>query len=151
MVASIVRKARHKDSPISFVVARIDSRTVWQSDEVRAEHSQGVRDLLLRCLQSDLDVLLPKIGSAAAAELVFILAVTDQIGGDAIVQRIQRRMNRSEYVQQAALTVSASCRLLAALDTNVAESTEDSVARVSGEIQQLINSELTSRRMTDAD
>jgi hypothetical protein len=151
MVASIVRKARHKDSPISFVVAQIDSRSGWQSDEVRTEHSQSVRDLLLRCLQSDLDVLLPKIGPAGAAELVFILAVTDQIGGDAIVQRIQRRMNRSEYVQQADLTVSASCRLLAALDTNVAESIEDSVARMSGEIQQLINSELTLRRTTDAD
>jgi signal transduction histidine kinase len=150
MVASTVRKARHKDSPISFVVVQIDSRTGWRSDEVRAEHSQGVRDLLLRCLQSDLDVLLPKIGSAGAAELFFILAVTDQIGGDAIVQRIQRRVARSEFVQQAALTVSASCRLLAALDTNVAESIEDSVARMSGQIQQLINSELTAGGMTDA-
>jgi signal transduction histidine kinase len=151
MVASIVRNARHKDSPILLVVAQVDSRPGWQSDEVRAEHSQSVRDLLLRCLHSDLDILLPRIGPAAAAEVFFILAVTDQIGGDAIVQRIRRRMNRSESMQQAGLTVSVSCRLLAPLDQNMAESTEDSVSRMSRQIQQLINSEFTSRKISDAD
>jgi signal transduction histidine kinase len=150
MVDSIVRKARQKDSSISLVVTQIDSRTGWHSDEARAEQSQGVRDLLLRCLHSDLDVLLPKIGSAGAAELFFILAVTDQIGGDAIVRRIRRRMDRSEYVQQAGLTVAASCRLLDARDTDATESTEDSVAKMSGQIQELIGSELTSRKMANA-
>jgi hypothetical protein len=151
MVDSIVRKARRKDSPISFVVAEIGSQNGWLSDEVRAEQSQGVRDLLLRCLHSDLDVLLPKIGSAGAAELFFIVAVTDRIGSDAIIRRIRRRMDRSEYVQQAGLTVSTSCQLLDALDTDAGESMDGCVAKMSGQIQELIDSELTSRKMANAD
>jgi hypothetical protein len=46
MVDSIVRKARRKDSSLSFVVAEIGSRAGWVSDEARTENSQGVRDLL---------------------------------------------------------------------------------------------------------
>jgi signal transduction histidine kinase len=151
MIDSIVRKARRTASRVSFVVIQVDPRADWLSDEVRAEHSQSVRDLLLRCLHSDLDVLLPKIGSAGAAELFFIVAVTDQIGGEAIIKRIRRRMGRSEYVQEAGLTVSSSYRLLDAIDIDPIESMDDSVAKMSGQIQELINTELTSRRVANAD
>jgi signal transduction histidine kinase len=150
MVESVVRKARRNESPISFVVAQISSQGGWPSDELRAEHSQGIRDLLLRCLHSDLDVLLPKIGSAGAAELFFIVAVTDRIGGEAIIKRIQRRVDRSEYVKQAGLTVSISYQLLDAIETDAAESTDDCVARMSAQIQQLIDLELTSRKVPNA-
>jgi signal transduction histidine kinase len=151
MVDSIVRKARRKDSSLSLVVAEIGSRTGWISDEVRTENSQGVRDLLQRCLHSDLDVLLPKISSTGAAELYFIVAVTDQIGADAIIARIQRRMVRSEYVQQAGLILSTSCQLLEAPDDDADESMDVSVAKMSGQIQELIDFALTSRKMVHAD
>ena len=151
MVDSIVRKARRKDSSLSFVVAELGSRTGWISDEVRTENSQGVRDLLQRCLHSDLDVLLPKISSTGAAELYFIVAVTDQIGAEAIIARIQRRMVRSEYVQQAGLNLSTSSQLLDALDGDADESMDVSVAKMSGQIQELIDFALTSRKMAHAD
>jgi hypothetical protein len=151
MVDSVVQRARRTASPVSFVVIQVDSRPGWLSDEVRAENSQSVRDLLLRCLHSDLDVLLPKIGSAGAAELFFIVAVTDQIGGEAIIKRIRRRMGRSEYFQQAGLTVATSYRLLDAIDSDSAESMDDSVAKMSAQIQELIDSELTSRKVAHAD
>jgi hypothetical protein len=151
MVDSVVQRARRVASPVSFVAIRVDSRAGWSSDEVRAENSQSVRDLLLRCLHSDLDVLLPKIGSAGAAEIFFILAITDQLGGQAIVKRIRRRMGRSEYFQQAGLTVATSYRLLEAIDSDTAESVDQSVAQVSAQIQECIDSELTSRKVTNAD
>jgi hypothetical protein len=150
MVDSIVRKARRNDGSLSFVVTEIGSRTGWNSDEVRTENSQGVRDLLQRCLHSDLDVLLPKISSTGAAELYFIVAVTDQIGAEAIIARIQRRMGRSEYVQQAGLIVSTSCQLLDAPDTDAADLPDVSVAKMSGKIQELIDFALTSRKMAHA-
>jgi hypothetical protein len=95
--------------------------------------------------------LLPKIGSARAAELFFIVAVTDQVGGEAIIRRIRRRMGRSEYVKEAGLTVSSSYRLLDAIDLDPIESMDDSVEKMSGQIQDLINTELTSRRVANAD
>jgi hypothetical protein len=118
------------------------------SDEVRAENSQSVRDLLLGCLHSDLDVLLPKIGCVGPTEVSVILAVTDQIGGEAIVKRIRRRVERSEYFQQAGLTVATFCR---SIDANAADSVDESVAVMTVQIQKLIDSELTSRKLTHAD
>jgi signal transduction histidine kinase len=151
MVDSVVRKARRNESTIVFVVAELSSPAGWPSDELRAEHVQGIRDLLLRCLHSDLDVLLPKIGFAGPTELFFIVALTDQIGGEAIVKRVRRRVDRSEYVTQAGLTVSISSQLLDAIETDAAESTDDCVAKMSGQIQGLIDYELTSREAANAD
>ncbi len=150
MVDSLVRKARRNESPIVFVVAEISSPAGWPSDELRAEHVQGIRDLLSRCLHSDLDVLLPKIGFAGPTELFFIVALTDQIGGEAIVKRIRRRVDRSEYVTHARLTVSISSQLLDATETGAAEATDDSVAKMSAQIQGLIDFELTSREAANA-
>jgi hypothetical protein len=58
------------------VVTEIGSQTGWLSDEVRAEQSHGVRDLLQRCLHSDLDVLLPKMGSAGACRTLLRAGLT---------------------------------------------------------------------------
>jgi hypothetical protein len=145
MVDSIVRKARRKDSPLSFIVAEISSRGGWLSEDARAAHSQGIRELLLRCLHSDLDVLLPKISSAGAAELFFIVAVTDQIGGDAIIRRIRRRMDRSDFVQNAGLSVTTSYQLLGSVDADAIETSDGSVARMSGQIQELLAREFSAR------
>jgi signal transduction histidine kinase len=150
MVDSIVRMARRKDSPLSFIVAEIRSREGWLSDEARAAHSQGIRELLLRCLQSDMDVLLPKISAAGPTELFFIVAVTDQIGGDAIIRRIRRRMERSDYVQHAGLSVTTSYRLLGSVDMDAVEPSDGSVAMMSRQIQAAVAQEFTSRMAPDA-
>jgi hypothetical protein len=60
-------------------------------------------------------------------------------------------MGRSEYVQQAGLIVSTSCQLLDAPDDDASESMDDSVAKMSGQIQELIDFALTSRKMAHAD
>jgi signal transduction histidine kinase len=151
MIDAAVRQARRTASQISFVTIQVDCRTGWPSADLRAENSQGVRDLLQQCLHSDRDVLLPKIGSAGAAEVFFVVAVTDQIGAEAIIKRVRRRMARSEYLQHAGLTVSTSCRSLDAIDTGAAESIDDSVAKISGQLQGLIDSELISRQVANAD
>ncbi len=67
---------------------------------MRAEQFQGVRDVLQGCVHSDLDILLPKMGTAGATELFFILAITDENGGEAIAKRVQQRMIDYEYIQK---------------------------------------------------
>ena len=61
-------------------------------------------ELPAKCLHSDLDVLLPKMGLVGAVELFFIVALTDNIDGEAISQRIRERLEEWEQVQQAGLT-----------------------------------------------
>ncbi|MGD0965895.1 MAG: ATP-binding protein [Candidatus Acidiferrales bacterium] len=149
LIAPALQKETRTETPISLVVTKVGSRTGQLSDAVRAEHSHGVRDLLQRCLHSDLDVLLPKMGFTGAAELFFIVAIADGIGGEALTKRIREQLGSDEHVLQAGLTVSTSYRLLDAVKRNGCESMEDFVTKVTTTIQDLMNEEISSRTVSD--
>ena len=104
-----------------------------------------MRDILQRCVHSDLDILLPKMGPAGATELFFIVAVTDEIGGEAIAKRIRERMNDYEQIQKAGLTTSTSYRSVEAIKRYASESMKDFVEKVANQIQELMNEEISSR------
>jgi hypothetical protein len=142
-------KERHTERPVTLVVTEIGSQTGWLSNEVRAEQCRGIRDLLRGCLYSDLDILLPKMDVAGHAELFFIVAITDGIGGEAITRRIQKQLDSSERLRQAGLTHSTSCRSLEPIKRNSTESMEDFLERVATSIQDLMNEEILSRQATN--
>jgi signal transduction histidine kinase len=142
-------KGKLKENSITLVVTEIGSRTGWLSDEVRMEHSHGVRDLLQLCLHSKLDVLLPKIGSAGAAELFFIVAFTDEIGGEAITKRIREQLEGCEYIKEADLTLSTSYRSLEPIKYNARESMEDFLENVASKIHEVMNEEFSSRMVAN--
>jgi signal transduction histidine kinase len=145
LIAPALRRERQTEGPITLVVTEIGSQTGWLSKDVRAEQSQGVRDVLQRCLHSDLDVLLPKMGPAGATELFFILAITGEIGGEAISKRIQERMEEYERIQKAGLTTSTSYRSVEAIKRNASDSMQDFVEKVATQIQVLMDEEISSR------
>jgi hypothetical protein len=145
LIAPALRRERQTEVPITLVVTEIGSQTGWLSEDVRAEQSPGVRDILQRCLHSDLDILLPKMGPGVATELFFILAITDEIGGEAISKRIQERMEDYEDTQKAGLTTATSYRSFAAIKRNANESMKDFVEQVAMQIQERMDAEITSR------
>ena len=145
LMAPGLKRGTRADRPITLVVIEIGSQTGWLSEEVRSEHSHGVRDLLRRCLYSDLDVLLPKMGFAGAAELFFIVAFANAIGGEAITKRIREQFEDSDYFQLADMTFSTFYRSLEPIKQNSSESTQDYLEKVSTKIQELINEEISSR------
>jgi hypothetical protein len=145
LIAPAFRKERYTEGPLTLMVTEIGSQTGWLSEDVRAEQSQGVRDILQRCLHSDLDILLPKMGPAGATELFFILAITDEIGGEAIAMRIQERMDDYERLQKAGLTSSTSFRSVGAIKRSASESITDFVEKVAMQIQKLMDEEISSR------
>jgi signal transduction histidine kinase len=145
LLAPAFGKEGRAEGPVTLVVTEIGSRTGWLSDEVRAEQSHGIRDLLQRCLHSDRDVLLPKMGSAGAVELFFIVAITDAIGGEAISKRIREQLGSCEQIQQAGLTLSTSYRSPEAIEPNASESMEGFLAKLATKIQELMNEEIASR------
>jgi hypothetical protein len=144
LIAPALKRVGHVEGPVTLVVTEIGSQTGWLSDEVRAEQSQGVRDTLQRCLHSDLDILLPKMGLAGPTELFFILAITGEIGGEAIVKRIQQRMIDYEHIQKAGLTTSIFYRSVE-VRRYPKESMKDFVEKVATQIQELMNKEISSR------
>jgi hypothetical protein len=143
LIAMAFRKEIRGDRPVTLVVTELGSQSGWLSNDVRAEQSHGVREVLQRCLQSHLDVLLPKMGVSEAAELFFIVAITDSIGGDAITKRIQEQLQ--EHVGRAGLTLSTSYRSVPHTMRDSNESTEEYLENVAAGIQELINMEIASR------
>jgi signal transduction histidine kinase len=148
LISPAFRRQGRASGPVALVVTEIGSQSGWLSDDVRAEQSHGVREVLQRCLHSHLDVLLPKMGVAGAVELFFMVAMTDAIGGEAISKRIQEQLH--DHVEQAGLTLSTSYQVLAPVRRNSSESIEDFLEHLAFAVQELINEEISSRRMVNA-
>jgi hypothetical protein len=88
---------------------------------------------------------LPKMGPAGATELFFILAITGEIGGEAIAMRIQERMDSNEHLQKAGLTTSTSFRSVETIKRSASESVKGFVEKVATQIQELMDEEISSR------
>jgi signal transduction histidine kinase len=148
LMAMAFGKEVRADRPVTLVVAELGSQSGWLSNDVRAEQSHGVREVLQRCLHSHLDILLPKMGVSEAAELFFIVAITDSIGGEAIKKRIQEQLQ--EHVGRAGLTLSTSYRSVPHIKRDSNESTEEYLEHVAAGIQELIKVEISSRMVVNA-
>jgi hypothetical protein len=85
--------------------------------------------------------------SAGPAEVFFIVAITDGIGGAAICKRIRKQLDSSERIRQAGLTHSASYRSLEATKRNPSESKEDFLERLTTDIEELMNEEISARQV----
>ena len=144
LIAPAFKNDIQTEGPVTLIVTEMGSQTGWLSEEVRADQSRSVRNLLQKCLNSDLDVLLPKMGLAGAVELFFIVAMTDAIGGEAISKRIRERLDGCDQVQQIGLTFSISYRSLAAVQRDH-ESRGEFLEKVAADIQELMNEEISSR------
>jgi signal transduction histidine kinase len=145
LIAPAFRGEGRTEGPITLVVIEVGSQTGWLSDEMRRDQCREIRQLLRGSLYSDLDVILPKVGFGGAKELFFIVAVTDEIGGEAICKRIRKQLDGSEHIKQAGLTVSTSYRLLGAIKRNASESIEDFLKEAGAKLQTLVNEEISSR------
>jgi signal transduction histidine kinase len=143
LIAPAFRKKGPADQPLTVVITEIGSQTGWLSDKARAEQSHEVRNALQSCLHSTLDVLLPKMGVAGAVELFFIVAITDEVGAEAISKRIREQL--SEHVQHANLTLSTTYRSCGPAKGTSSDSTEDCLEKLAGDIQELMNDEISSR------
>jgi len=145
LIAPALGKKGLPNRSITVVTTEIGSLTGWLSDEVRSEQSHVVRTLLQRCLHSDFDVLLPKMGSAGAVELFFIVAVTDAIGGEAISNRIREQLNSCEQIQEAGLLLAISHKTLVAARRKTNETVKDFLENTATDIRELVNQEISER------
>jgi signal transduction histidine kinase len=143
LMSMAFRKEVLADRPVTLVVTELGSQSGWLSNDVRAEQAHAVREILQRCLHSRLDVLLPKMGLTEAAELFFIVAITDSVGGEALSKRIREQLR--EHVGRAGLTVSTSHRSLSRINRTSNESAEEHLEQVAVGIQQAITEEISSR------
>jgi signal transduction histidine kinase len=141
---------RGDQDSVALVVIEVGSQSGWLSREAQVQSSHQVRDVLGRCMHSDLDVLLPKMGTPVATEFFFIVAVTDEIGGEAISKRVRERLAKYDQVQPG-LTHSASYRLLRPAHRTPNESVEEYIERMATTIQEMVDEETSPKVATIAE
>jgi signal transduction histidine kinase len=136
-------------APVTLLVTQMGSQTGWLSDEARAQHSHGVRELLQRCLRADQDVLLPKMGSSGPAELFFIVAGTDLEGGESLAERIQSQFDERDSGLMADLVLSTSSHAVMRARQGVSASLGAPLEALAQTIHSMVNEELSSRMVAN--
>jgi signal transduction histidine kinase len=132
-------------SPVTLVVTQMGSRTGWLSDEARAEHSHGVRELLQRCLRADQDVLLPRMGASGPVELFFMVAATDLAGGASLAERIQSEFDDRDPAVKADLVISTTFLPVKRARKSVEVSLAAPLEALAETVHSMVNEELSSR------
>jgi hypothetical protein len=145
LLAPTLGKESRLEGPITLISVELGAKIGWLSDAVRSDHAHEVRDLLQHCLQSDTDVLLPKMGASGSVEMFFIVASADDAGGKVLIKRILEQWQSYDYIDPAALTLAASQRLLEPFKRDAGESMEVFLENVAGSIHNLMNEEISSR------
>ena len=149
LILPAFRGGKRIDGSVALVVTEIGSQTGWLSDQVRTEQSHEVRDILQQCLHSERHVLLPRMGFSGAVELFFIVAATDEIGAEALAERIRKQLDLSEQIGLAGLIHSTSYRFLHgnedAIKREPNESMETYLEEAAVEVQELMNEEILRR------
>ncbi len=145
LLAAALEKPGMGPGPLMLLVAQLDAPAGWLSDTARAEHSSWTRELLQRCLHSDEDTVLPKMGSSGTAELFFVVASADASGCETLLTRIRQHFDERESQQKAGLTLSISSRAVQASRREAFETTDASFEAVAAIVQALVNEELSSR------
>jgi hypothetical protein len=88
------------------------------------------------------------MGVAWAVELFFVVAITDAIGGEAISKRIEEQLG--EHVQQSRLNALDFPPVRCACQAKLGRTIEKPLEQLAAGIQQLINVEISSRRVVNA-
>jgi signal transduction histidine kinase len=148
LIAPVLRKGQFVDGPVALVVTEIRSQSGWLSDQVRAELSHEVRNVLQQCLRSDRSVFLT-MSLAGDVELFFVLAATDDMAAAALTQRIGERLEGRDHVRQAGLMQATSYRFLktakGGIQPSPSEAMETYLKAMAVEIQELLNEEISRR------
>jgi signal transduction histidine kinase len=139
-------KTTGASGPMMLLVVQMDAPAGWLSDVARTERSQWAREMLRRCLHSDQDVLLPKMGSSGVADLFFVAVATDAAGCEAMSKRIHLQFDEHQVAQKTGLALSISCHSVEAASRHAKDLRGASFERVAAMFQALVNEEFSSRK-----
>jgi signal transduction histidine kinase len=110
---------------VTLIVAKINSKLGWYSEEVCAETSHAIRETLQRCLHCEQDMLLPRMewmAPATGSETFFILTMTGSAKAETLVASMLEKLGSSENLEFSDLNCSISHRPLAVEERQIGES-----------------------------
>ena len=132
--------------PLELSVTEMASKAGWLSGEARVESSRAVHDLLLACLEPELETLLPKMGRRSHGTVLHRQWCA-RYARCVARQRIRDEIAPSESIRRMGLQFGISKRMVGTDDASKNERNESAVGRLVAEIQQRVDEELSSRMM----
>jgi signal transduction histidine kinase len=140
LIAPLLRNEAWPSDSVALMSAEIGSQDGWPSHEKREEWSRESRILIQECLLPNLDVLLPKMDSEGAREVLFIVVFAHEKGAAVLAARIREQFEHLERFKQAGLTVSVSYKFLKPTPADAAP-LEHAAAKMATRIRTQIKSE----------
>jgi signal transduction histidine kinase len=145
MISPLLKNEEWPSDSVALMTVEIRAPDSWLSKETREEWSRDTRSLLQRCVQPDLDVLLPKMGPAGPGELFQVVAFADEKGVAVLTKRIREQFHRLNHCNESGLTFSIAYTLLEPAPARAIASTEDLADQMAARIEGLIKSESIGR------
>jgi signal transduction histidine kinase len=149
LLAPALKNGDGEAGPLTLLVAQIVAPNGWLSDATRAEYAQGAREMLKRCLISEQDVVLPKMGSSGQAELYFVVAATGASGAASLSGRIHQHFAECESHQKLGMVLTTSFHSISVPKPALRAMRGESLDGVATTIQTMVNEELSSRMVAN--
>jgi signal transduction histidine kinase len=140
LIAPLLRNEAWPSDSVALMSVEIASHGGWPSHEKREEWSHESRVLIQECLLPNLDVLLPKMDSGGAREMLFIVVFAHDKGAAVLAARIREQLEHLEKFKRAGLTFSVSYNFLSPTPAHAAPS-EDAATKMAARIRTQIKSE----------
>jgi signal transduction histidine kinase len=145
LIAPLLRNEAWPTDSVAVMSVEIGSQDGWLSKENREDWSRESRILIQNCLLPDLDVLLPKMDSGGAGEVIFVVVFANDRGAEVLAKRIRDQFDHREQLKQDGLTFSVSYKRPVPPAANIATPSHDTVGNMATRIGALIKSELQTR------
>ena len=108
ILSPAILNCKEKPDSLAVVSTRIAASEIGTFS---ADISYRVRDTLEHCISPNLDVLLPRLNSAAVQELFWVFAVADEEGIKVLVRRVEDQLRRLEAIQSGKITFSVNYQM----------------------------------------
>jgi signal transduction histidine kinase len=145
LIASILIHEKKPGEAIAVLAIQISSKDGCRN--VPTEILSMARILLQECLRPDTDVLLPIQSPMSKDNLFFVVAWTQEQGGDVIGRRILRYFEQHELLQPTEFTFSVSHSFLNPISRGANESMDSFVNQITKDIQHRIDT-ITAQEKT---
>ena len=142
LIESCFREDAHAQGPVNLIVVEMASRYGWLAEQERVEKSQTARAIVQQCLYPDRDVLLPKMCFTGGLEHYFVVAMTDNVGAEALTNRLEKQLKSQLNGHGADVHFKTSFRSLKSAGHRSGE--PHSPEKIAEKLKEIINQEVLS-------
>jgi PAS domain S-box-containing protein len=145
LIAPFIHSANLARGSVALVTIHIfadEHRALTEPDDVALN---AVWNTLQRCIAPEMDLVLPRLGSAGKEEVFFVVALADARGAEILSQRIKGQLARCEELRLAGLDRAVSSSVFETATPAGTKALDSIVAKLSSLIEAQMKTESRKR------